>query len=448
MKNFKRIICLILCTVTLLSSLSLMAACNKDDGEDNASEPQNSDGDGKGTEDATKDASDVGDESEQAKEADTVYKEDLKKYSLIVPNGVNTNLKAMADNLVETLNTSWKTEMTLGVDENTEESEYEILIGNTNRPETATFRNKLKDGQCGYGVVGRKIVILGSEDAYTEKAITIFVNLVVLASRNASVKYMNKNQEKIVDAEDMITVISFNLRCGHSGTMQGSSTKLIKSYMPDLLGVQEADPAWMGALNGRLKKNGYAFVGLGRDGEGNGERTAIFYRADKFEVIKEATFWLTDTPEQVSVIEGSECRRIVTVAVFKRISDGKEFVYANTHLDHSTKEVRIQQMKYLYEHVKNFTDSPYIITGDFNCDKASQTYRLMTEELGYENCSALAPEARNRTQATHTVGSTIDYCFRSSGAEFEPYLYAVCNEKKNGNVLSDHFPLLFIFNLH
>lgn len=444
MKNIKRIISLILCLATVLGAFSLMSACNSDGDEkpaEDATAEQSGDASGDG-------ATEEGSESELVKEPDTVYKEDLKKYSLIIPKEIGTELKAMAENLVETLNTAWKSSMTLGVDESTEASEYEILIGDTNRPETAAFKEKVGEGQCGYGVVGRKIVIVGSEEAYTEKAITVFLSLVVLSSRNTAVKYMGENQEKIVDAENMISVMSFNVRCGHSGSMQGSVSKLIKSYMPDLLGVQEADEAWMGSLIGRLKKNNYACVGEGRDGGSEGERTAIFYRTDKFELIDETTLWLTDTPEEVSKVEGSESRRIVTVAIFKRLSDGKEFAYANTHLDNAISEsVRVQQMQYLYDNVKAFTAHAYIITGDFNCDKASRTYRLATEEFGYENCANLATEARNRTQATHTVGSTIDYCFRSAGSEFEPYLYAVCNEKKNGNVISDHFPLYYIFNL-
>ena len=425
MKNFKRIICLMLCLTTLISMLAFTTACN---------------GENEG------DATEGNGETELQREADTVYKQDLKSYSLVIPASLSANLKAIAENLAETLGTAWKFDMKVVAD-TAEASDFEILLGETNRPETATFKAKIGEGECGYGVVGHKIVILGSEDAYTEKAVSIFLSLVVFATRNTAVKYMDNGLENIVSVKDMISVMSFNLRVGHSVSMQGSVSKLIKTYMPDLLGVQEADSEWMGALTGRMGKNGYAAVGIGRDSDGTGERTAIFYRKDKFELIDHKTMWLTDTPDEVSKVEGSESRRIVTVATFKRLSDGKEFAYANTHLDNSTEAVREVQMRYLDQHIKSFTDLPFMVTGDFNCDRSSTTYKIATEELGYENCSILAPNARNRANATFVAGGIIDYCFRSAGAPFDPYLYAVCTETKNGNVISDHYPLFFLVEM-
>ena len=425
MKNFKRIICLMLCLTTLISMLAFTTACN---------------GENEG------DATEGNGETELQREPDTVYKQDLKSYSLVIPASLSANLKAIAENLAETLGTAWKFDMKVVAD-TAEASDFEILLGETNRPETATFKAKIGEGECGYGVVGHKIVILGSEDAYTEKAVSIFLSLVVFATRNTAVKYMDNGLENIVSVKDMVSVMSFNVRVGHSVSMQGSVSKLIKTYMPDLLGVQEADSEWMGALTGRMGKNGYAAVGIGRDSDGTGERTAIFYRKDKFELIDHKTMWLTDTPDEVSKVEGSESRRIVTVATFKRLSDGKEFAYANTHLDNSTEAVREVQMRYLDQHIKSFTDLPFMVTGDFNCDRSSTTYKIATEELGYENCSILAPNARNRANATFVAGGIIDYCFRSAGAPFDPYLYAVCTETKNGNVISDHYPLFFLVEM-
>ena len=425
MKNFKKIICLMLFLTTLISMLAFTTACN---------------GENEG------DATEGNGETELQREADTVYKQDLKSYSLVIPASLSANLKAIAENLAETLGTAWKFDMKVVAD-TAEASDFEILLGETNRPETATFKAKIGEGECGYGVVGHKIVILGSEDAYTEKAVSIFLSLVVFATRNTAVKYMDNGLENIVSVKDMVSVMSFNVRVGHSVSMQGSVSKLIKTYMPDLLGVQEADSEWMGALTGRMGKNGYAAVGIGRDSDGKGERTAIFYRKDKFELIDHKTMWLTDTPDEVSKVEGSESRRIVTVATFKRLSDGKEFAYANTHLDNSTEAVREVQMRYLDQHIKSFTDLPFMVTGDFNCDRSSTTYKIATEELGYENCSILAPNARNRANATFVAGGIIDYCFRSAGAPFDPYLYAVCTETKNGNVISDHYPLFFLVEM-
>ena len=54
-------------------------------------------------------------------------------------------------------------------------SNYEILLGRTNRPETATFLATLAPNEYGYGIVGNKIVITGWSDLTIGKAAELFV---------------------------------------------------------------------------------------------------------------------------------------------------------------------------------------------------------------------------------------------------------------------------------
>ena len=380
------------------------------------------------------------------REPNIVFSEDFGKYSVIVDDSADSELKTLAKNLTDTVNACWKVTATLVADKNTEASAYEILVGNTDRPETATFREKLKDGECGFGVVGRKIVILGSEDQYTEKAVVLFANFMLLDKDTSVKKYMSEKNTHIVDATNMISVMSYNVQVGNSDNNPAGVTTMIRNYMPDLLGVQEADGEWMSVLNNRLSKNGYAYVGIGRDSDGKGERSAIFYRADKFELISSQTLWLSATPDVVSRVEGALCNRIVTMATFKRLSDGKIFTHANTHLDHSNSDVRSQQVTYLDRYIKEFTDGEFIVTGDFNFQPDNRVYAQMMS-LGYENCAQLADYARGREDNTFTGGSMIDFCFRYGNTEFDPYFYAVCDELISGKTPSDHHAIFFILEL-
>ena len=380
------------------------------------------------------------------REPNIVFSEDFGKYSVIVDDSADSELKTLAKNLTDTLNSCWKVTATLVTDKNTEASAYEILVGNTDRPETATFREKLKDGECGFGVVGRKIVILGSEDQYTEKAVVLFANFMLLDKDTSVKKYMSEKNTHIVDATNMISVMSYNVKVGNSDNNPSTVSAMIRNYMPDLLGVQEADGEWMSVLNNRLSKNGYAYVGIGRDSDGKGERSAIFYRADKFELIESKTLWLSATPDVVSRVEGALCNRIVTMATFKRVSDGKVFTHANTHLDHSNSDVRSQQVTYLDRYIKEFTDGEFIVTGDFNFQPDNRVYAQMMS-LGYENCAQLADYARGREDNTFTGGSMIDFCFRYGNTEFDPYFYAVCDELISGKTPSDHHAIFFILEL-
>ena len=375
-----------------------------------------------------------------------MFSEDFGKYSVIVDDSADSELKTLAKNLTDTLNSCWKVTATLVTDKNTEASAYEILVGATDRPETATFREKLKDGECGFGVVGRKIVILGSEDQYTEKAVVLFANFMLLDKDTSVKKYMSEKNTHIVDATNMISVMSYNVQVGNSDNNPSTVSAMIRNYMPDLLGVQEADGEWMSVLNNRLSKNGYAYVGIGRDSDGKGERSAIFYRADKFELIESKTLWLSATPDVVSRVEGALCNRIVTMATFKRVSDGKVFTHANTHLDHSNSDVRSQQVTYLDRYIKEFTDGEFIVTGDFNFQPDNRVYAQMMS-LGYENCAQLADYARGREDNTFTGGSMIDFCFRYGNTEFDPYFYAVCDELISGKTPSDHHAIFFMLEL-
>ena len=438
MLKYLRIPALIL---ALLVLVCCFFACNGADSDatDGTDEPTNAPTEAPTEKPTETDAPDT-------REPNIVFSEDFGKYSVIVDDSADSELKTLAKNLTDTLNSCWKVTATLVTDKNTEASAYEILVGNTDRPETATFREKLKDGECGFGVVGRKIVILGSEDQYTEKAVVLFANFMLLDKDTSVKKYMSEKNTHIVDATNMIFVMSYNVKVGNSDNNPAGVSTMIRNYMPDLLGVQEADGEWMSVLNNRLSKNGYAYVGIGRDSDGKGERSAIFYRADKLELIESKTLWLSATPDVVSKVEGALCNRIVTMATFKRVSDGKVFTHANTHLDHSNSDVRSQQVTYLDRYIKEFTDGEFIVTGDFNFQPDNRVYAQMMS-LGYENCAQLADYARGREDNTFTGGSMIDFCFRYGNTEFDPYFYAVCDELISGKTPSDHHAIFFMLEL-
>jgi endonuclease/exonuclease/phosphatase family metal-dependent hydrolase len=258
---------------------------------------------------------------------------------------------------------------------------------------------------------------------------------------------MTEENTHVVDATDMLSVMSYNVRVDYGNNNISLVSTMIRNYMPDILGVQEADDTWMKLLSERLSKNGYAYVGIGRDSGGKGETSAIFYRTDKLEVLDSVTLWLSDTPDVVSKVKGSNCNRIVTMAVFKRISDGKLFVHANTHLDHSNADVRSQQVNFLNEYVNDFANGlEFMVTGDFNFQPDNRVYAQLMD-LGYENCAKLAKFARGRDDNTYTGGSMIDFCFRYDTTAFNPYFYTVCDELIDGKTPSDHHPIFLMIEL-
>ncbi len=90
---------------------------------------------------------------------------------------------------------------------------------------------------------------------------------------------------------------------------------LIKFYEPDVFGIQEGLPHQVQFLDSVLSD--YKVFGEGRDGGQNGEHSSIFYKSNKFELIEFDTFWLSETPDEVSKGWDAALNRICTYGIFQ-----------------------------------------------------------------------------------------------------------------------------------
>jgi endonuclease/exonuclease/phosphatase family metal-dependent hydrolase len=257
-----------------------------------------------------------------------------------------------------------------------------------------------------------------------------------------------------------VTVMSYNIRMDTKadgvnqwGNRIEKVTDLIKKHNPDLFGVQEALHNQMMDLQNNLPD--YQFVGVGRDdGKEKGEYSAIFYKKDKFEVLKQNTFWLSETPS----IPGSKSwdaaiTRVVTFAVVKEKSSGKSFIYANTHFDHIGKEARknsANTIKHLLlDFMKDYKAIPVLVSGDFNSEPTAEPYLNMIDGKELQ-----LTDARPGTDVTGTfcgfeVGKiecrTIDYIFHSP--QWKASNYKVIQENDGKYYPSDHLPVMATFTL-
>ncbi|MEX2396513.1 MAG: hypothetical protein WD491_05775, partial [Balneolales bacterium] len=128
-----------------------------------------------------------------------------------------------------------------------------------------------------------------------------------------------------------VTVMSYNIRMNtesdginawphrkdHVAEMIGSK------YLPGVAGLQEVLKGQLDDLQERLPE--YAWVGQGRDdGKEAGEFSPIFYNTNKFEVIEDQTFWLSETPEVPGSISwDAAITRVVTSARLKDRDTGR-----------------------------------------------------------------------------------------------------------------------------
>ncbi len=116
---------------------------------------------------------------------------------------------------------------------------------------------------------------------------------------------------------------------------------------------------------------------------------AIFYRSDRFEVVEHGTYWLSETPD-VPWSGGWADKnfwRLVGWARFRKISDGREFVFVNTHFDNNIPNQE-NSAPILLSRSEPWTETlPLIAVGDFNSKPDSAAYGILTEGVDGEGFS-------------------------------------------------------------
>lgn len=253
-----------------------------------------------------------------------------------------------------------------------------------------------------------------------------------------------------------IVVMSQNVRCNNDGTNKNISDRaprfklLVEKYAPDIIGTQETTATWNQYFKSYFKDT-YGMVGCSREGKTatSGEWGTILYRLDRFELLDSGDFWLSSTPNKVSRVSGSKCNRICTWALLKDKVTDKTFVMANTHLDHSTDQVRRQQINFLFAGLSDLIEQyPIFLTGDFNATPDSIVYDAADDLL----LDARVDAAEDRSSIKYTFdsygtlnpGKLIDYCFYNDKSD--ALWYKVANEQFGGYV-SDHYGIVSEFIL-
>lgn len=218
----------------------------------------------------------------------------------------------------------------------------------------------------------------------------------------------------------------------------------IKFYEPDIMGVQEAMPNQMKDIDSLMTS--YNFVGVGRDdGKVEGEYSAIFYKTEKFHSIKSNTFWLSKTPEQVSMGWDAVVKRVCTYALFEDKVSGKKFWVFNTHFDHVGKEAKKNSATLILEKIKEINQKQYpiVLIGDFNIEEEHESIKQIKDTLRDSKEIAqltFGPEGTfNGFHFDKPVTRRIDYAFVSKGVQVNKY--AVLSDNWNLQYPSDHLPV-------
>lgn len=275
---------------------------------------------------------------------------------------------------------------------------------------------------------------------------------------------------------------SYNIRYDNPGDVEKGNSwpqrlpviaGLIRFHEFDVLGTQEAFHNQLVDLQ-KLLPN-YAYTGCGRDdGKDAGEHAAIFYRKDKFTLLECGNFWLSQTPEKPGKGWDADLPRICTWAKLRQTEGGGVLFVFNTHFDHRGVQARLESAKLIVARIKEIArDEPVILTGDFNVDQTSESYRSLHDSGILADSFETAADryalngTANAFKPDTKTESRIDHVFHTR--QLKPVRYGILTdtyrtplpdstESQSGNfpgevkfrnfqarTPSDHFPVLVEF---
>jgi endonuclease/exonuclease/phosphatase family metal-dependent hydrolase len=257
-------------------------------------------------------------------------------------------------------------------------------------------------------------------------------------------------------------VLSQNVRYGddpNGNSVKERTTRfkaLLDEYKPDLIGTQEVTFEWLTYLR---TLEGYAVVGSSRAGHKSfsEEWSAIMYSTERFVLMDSDTFWLSKTPDKVSAVDNSLCKRICTWAELYDRYTGETVIMANTHLDHGSTDVRVVQANYLLLNLRKrlaerFDNCNEYLTGDFNFTVNSTPYFTITGGKFVDAHKSALEDKSTVGGSYHGYedhNSEIDFCFYK-GKE-TVLSYEIISKKYVGEMdtepgfVSDHYGVITVF---
>lgn len=253
------------------------------------------------------------------------------------------------------------------------------------------------------------------------------------------------NREKDVE----IKYISYNIRYANANDgdnawdiRKPATKEMIEREQPDVLGLQEALIGQLQYIDSNFPQ--YSRVGVGRDdGKEEGEFMAVYYRSDKFKLLKNGDFWLSETPDECSMGWDAACRRIVTWAKLKDKETGKVFYAFNTHLDHVGEVAREQSILLIVKKIDEIVKkdkAPVFLSGDFNSNVNSAIFDPLKNIM--KDSRAILPESEwIPTYNNYGNGgdAMIDYIFYKNAEVLD---FKTLNGDYGKPYISDHYPVM------
>lgn len=218
-----------------------------------------------------------------------------------------------------------------------------------------------------------------------------------------------------------------------------SINKMIQTYLPDIIGVQELTKDMIPYLDELLKT--YSIVGEARHSKISNESCCILFKKDRFESLDDRTFWLSNSP----LVKGSkhplsQFPRIVTCVYLKDNTTKQILSVYNTHLDSNFSIVRNFQAQALSQLIQDTQKGTHtILTGDFNCNSLSHAYKIIQAPFTDVIDDSFGTTLRGTIGSLRFHHLPIDHIFISKNLKVISTKRIV--SKFEGMYPSDHYPV-------
>lgn len=256
-------------------------------------------------------------------------------------------------------------------------------------------------------------------------------------------------EEETVKATADVRIMSYNiLNPEWTNSANGAAEDRIKfvrdiiiDYAPDVIGLQEASYGWHAALEVAMCENDdYRFACKFNNTERH-NMTTFLYNSKTLKLVDEYV---------IDIVTYSDIR-VVSVAVFEKLSDDTRFVVTNAHpAPPGQTEDYIRHMTYIptvlkYE-LKKYKDLPVILTGDFNTREQSEYYESFMKDTGVKDAKYEAKKILHNYSTFVGLNnppregnwSCIDHIFINDKATVELFDVIIDHDAQKA---SDHLPI-------
>mgnify|MGYP004560629947 CR=1 FL=1 len=230
------------------------------------------------------------------------------------------------------------------------------------------------------------------------------------------------------NAQDTLKVMTFNIRFGELASMEEIGEAILKES-PDIVMLQECD--WGTYREIAPKQNGVKFINVlaNHTGMFGLYGKTINYKRGYYGIGLLSRYPIIHSERILLPNKGKAEQRCVLVADVE-LNSGKIITVASTHLEVSTSELRIAQVKFIEELFKN-APYPVIIAGDMNAEPDSEEMTEMRKN--WQDCTN-----RELTYSTTSPSIKIDYIYTKLSDNSK----VIATERIDRYPgLSDHFPV-------